>query len=77
MEEEGKTFRGRSYTWGTLDIEDKVLKIFTTCVVLQEHFDFVALRSLLLSSHLQDLKEVSFTVSSHFTFIAGDAQPSL
>ena len=43
----------------------------------QEHFDFVALRFLLLSSHLQDLKEVSFTVSSHFTFIAGDAQPSL
>ena len=77
MEEEGKTFRGRSYTWGTLDIEDKVsLKRFHH-LFSQEHFDFVALRFLLLSSHLQDLKEVSFTVSSHFTFIAGDAQPSL
>ena len=27
MEEEGKTFRGRSYTWGTLNIEDKVFCI--------------------------------------------------
>merc|ERR1711974_480977 len=43
----GKKVRGRSYPWGTVSIEDK------------QHCDFLALRTLLLSHHMQDLIETT------------------
>jgi len=47
---EGKKVRGRQYPWGTVNIEDR------------NHCDFTALRSLLLSHHMQDLKDVTNSV---------------
>ncbi|CAO3626023.1 unnamed protein product [Cunninghamella echinulata] len=43
----GRTTRGRQYPWGVIEIDNP------------HHSDFGRLRSALLSSHLQDLKEIT------------------
>lgn len=45
--EDGTKFRGRQYPWGTIDIDDAL------------NSDFPVLRSVLLGSHLQDLKDLT------------------
>ena len=50
QDENGRKSRGRSYPWGTVNIEDK------------NHCDFLALRSLVLAHHMQDLKDVTSQV---------------
>jgi len=50
QDENGKRVRGRKYPWGTVNIEDK------------NHCDFLALRSLVLAHHMQDLKDVTSQV---------------
>ncbi|CDO96013.1 unnamed protein product [Kluyveromyces dobzhanskii CBS 2104] len=45
--ENGELFHVRKYPWGTIKIEDKA------------HCDFIYLKSILLGSHLQDLKETT------------------
>merc|ERR1712106_502696 len=50
QDENGKQVRGRKYPWGTVNIEDK------------NHCDFLALRSLVLAHHMQDLKDVTSQV---------------
>ena len=57
-DEEGRSVRGREYPWGTVNIED------------QDHCDFVALRTLLLATHMQDLREV--THSHHYQHFRGE-----
>ncbi|XP_050537542.1 septin-7 isoform X6 [Daktulosphaira vitifoliae] len=49
-EVDGKKIRGRKYPWGLVEVENL------------EHNDFVALRNMLLRTHLQDLKEVTSNV---------------
>lgn len=49
-EVDGKKVRGRKYPWGLVEVENL------------EHCDFVALRNMLLRTHLQDLKEVTSNV---------------
>ncbi|KAI9280658.1 Septin-domain-containing protein [Sporodiniella umbellata] len=46
----GETIRGRQYPWGVVDVDDP------------KHSDFGRLRSALLSSHLQDLKEITHDI---------------
>ncbi|CAH1762386.1 2098_t:CDS:10 [Entrophospora sp. SA101] len=43
----GKPVRGRQYPWGVVEVDNP------------QHSDFARLRSALLSSHLQDLKEIT------------------
>ncbi|CAG8590449.1 2691_t:CDS:10 [Paraglomus occultum] len=43
----GRAVRGRQYPWGVVEVENP------------QHSDFGKLRSALLSSHLQDLKEIT------------------
>ncbi|KAI7882275.1 Septin [Lichtheimia hyalospora FSU 10163] len=43
----GRTVRGRQYPWGAVEVDNP------------QHSDFARLRSALLSSHLQDLKEIT------------------
>jgi len=43
----GRKSRGRSYPWGTVNIEER------------QHCDFQALRTLVLAHHMQDLKDVT------------------
>jgi len=47
MDEMGNKVRGREYPWGNVNIEDK------------DHCDFLALRNLVLASHMQDLRETT------------------
>ncbi|XP_018568823.1 septin-7-like [Anoplophora glabripennis] len=47
IEVNGKTVRGRKYSWGVIDIENL------------EHCDFIALRKMMISTHLQDLKDTT------------------
>ncbi|XP_060871768.1 septin-7 isoform X2 [Metopolophium dirhodum] len=49
-EVDGKKVRGRKYPWGLVEVENL------------DHCDFVALRNMLLRTHLQDLKEVTSNV---------------
>merc|ERR1711971_678956 len=46
-DENGRKSRGRSYPWGTVNIEER------------QHCDFQALRTLVLAHHMQDLKDVT------------------
>ncbi|XP_071444682.1 septin-7 [Hetaerina americana] len=48
--EGGKKVRGRRYPWGIAEVENL------------EHCDFVALRDMLIRTHLQDLKDVTNNV---------------
>jgi len=50
VESEGKTFRGRQYPWGCVNIDDLA------------HCDFMALRTMLIRTHMQDLKDVTNNV---------------
>ncbi|UYV67697.1 SEPT7 [Cordylochernes scorpioides] len=43
----GKTFRGRKYPWGTVDVDNI------------EHSDFSALKNMLIRTHMQDLVDVT------------------
>jgi septin 7 len=47
IEIDGKKVRGRKYPWGTVVVEN------------MEHCDFVALRNMVVRTHLQDLKDVT------------------
>ncbi|XP_015126644.1 septin-7 isoform X3 [Diachasma alloeum] len=50
VEHEGKKVRGRKYPWGVAEVENL------------EHCDFIALRNMVIRTHLQDLKEVTNNV---------------
>ena len=50
IEQEGKKTRGRKYPWGTVEVENL------------EHCDFIALRNMVIRTHLQDLKDVTNNV---------------
>lgn len=43
----GKKIRGRQYPWGVVDVENP------------EHSDFIKLRTFLISTHMQDLKDTT------------------
>uniref|UniRef100_A0A1B6DNI7 Septin-type G domain-containing protein n=1 Tax=Clastoptera arizonana TaxID=38151 RepID=A0A1B6DNI7_9HEMI len=50
LEVDGKKVRGRKYPWGVAEVENL------------DHCDFIALRNMLIRTHLQDLKDVTNTV---------------
>lgn len=50
IEQDGKKLRGRKYPWGTAEVENL------------EHCDFIALRNMIIRTHLQDLKDVTNNV---------------
>ncbi|KAK9497347.1 hypothetical protein O3M35_004680 [Rhynocoris fuscipes] len=50
VEIDGKKIRGRKYPWGVAEVENL------------EHCDFIALRNMLIRTHLQDLKDVTNNV---------------
>ncbi|XP_070838735.1 septin-5-like isoform X1 [Chaetodon trifascialis] len=52
VESKGRKFRGRSYPWGVVEVEDPV------------HSDFLLLRNMLVRTHMQDLKDV--TQETHY-----------
>lgn len=47
LEVAGKKVRGRQYPWGVVNVEDA------------EHSDFIKLRTFLISTHMQDLKDTT------------------
>uniref|UniRef100_A0ABM5EMU3 Septin-4-like isoform X3 n=1 Tax=Pogona vitticeps TaxID=103695 RepID=A0ABM5EMU3_9SAUR len=47
VEANSKRFRGRIYPWGVVDVENPA------------HCDFVKLRTMLIRTHMQDLKDVT------------------
>lgn len=50
IEVDGKKIRGRRYPWGIAEVENL------------EHCDFIALRNMVIRTHLQDLKDVTNNV---------------
>ncbi|XP_044735810.1 septin-7 isoform X2 [Chrysoperla carnea] len=50
IEVDGKKLRGRKYPWGIAEVENL------------EHCDFIALRNMVIRTHLQDLKDVTNNV---------------
>ncbi|KAJ8925146.1 hypothetical protein NQ315_001331 [Exocentrus adspersus] len=50
IEADGKKIRGRKYPWGVAEVENL------------EHCDFIALRNMVIRTHLQDLKDVTNNV---------------
>ncbi|CAG9132281.1 unnamed protein product [Plutella xylostella] len=50
IEQDGKRIRGRKYPWGVAEVENL------------EHCDFLALRNMVIRTHLQDLKDVTSSV---------------
>ncbi|XP_022235540.1 septin-7-like isoform X2 [Limulus polyphemus] len=50
VEVNGKKVRGRKYPWGIAEVENL------------EHCDFIALRNMLIRTHMQDLKDVTNNV---------------
>ncbi|XP_075971763.1 septin 7-like protein pnut isoform X5 [Anticarsia gemmatalis] len=50
IEAEGRRVRGRKYPWGIAEVENL------------EHCDFLALRNMVIRTHLQDLKDVTSSV---------------
>lgn len=42
---DGRQVRGRSYPWGTIEVDD------------EDHCDFVKLRQMLIRTHMEELKE--------------------
>ncbi|XP_055838315.1 protein peanut isoform X2 [Episyrphus balteatus] len=50
IEVEGKKIRGRRYPWGIAEVENL------------DHCDFIALRNMVIRTHLQDLKDVTNNV---------------
>lgn len=70
---EGKKVRGRKYPWGLVEgnfnkykawMISNMIFLFLYALLVEnlEHCDFVALRNMLLRTHLQDLKEVTSNV---------------
>lgn len=47
---DGKTFRGRQYPWGVVNVDELA------------HCDFMALRTMLIRTHMHDLKDVTNNV---------------
>uniref|UniRef100_A0A3Q2Q3L3 Septin n=1 Tax=Fundulus heteroclitus TaxID=8078 RepID=A0A3Q2Q3L3_FUNHE len=47
VESKGRKFRGRSYPWGVVEVENPI------------HSDFLLLRNMLVRTHMQDLKDVT------------------
>ncbi|KAM4044920.1 septin-4 isoform 2-T2 [Anomaloglossus baeobatrachus] len=47
VEKNGKRVRGRLYPWGVVEVEN------------EQHCDFVKLRTMLIRTHMQDLKDVT------------------
>ncbi|KAF6715767.1 Septin-4 [Oryzias melastigma] len=47
VESKGRKFRGRSYPWGVVEVENPA------------HSDFLLLRNMLVRTHMQDLKDVT------------------
>ncbi|KAM4726956.1 septin-5-like isoform 2-T2 [Anableps anableps] len=47
VESKGRKFRGRSYPWGVVEVENPI------------HSDFLMLRNMLVRTHMQDLKDVT------------------
>ncbi|XP_063820956.1 septin-7 [Ostrinia nubilalis] len=50
IEQDGRRIRGRKYPWGIAEVENL------------EHCDFLALRNMVIRTHLQDLKDVTSSV---------------
>ncbi|XP_057371702.1 septin-7-like isoform X2 [Daphnia carinata] len=50
IEVDGRKIRGRRYPWGVVEVEN------------MEHCDFIALRNMLIRTHMTDLKEVTNNV---------------
>lgn len=50
IEQDGKKIRGRKYPWGVAEVENL------------EHCDFIAMRNMIIRTHLQDLKDVTNNV---------------
>lgn len=50
IEADGRKIRGRKYPWGIAEVENL------------EHCDFIALRNMVIRTHLQDLKDVTNNV---------------
>lgn len=50
IDNDGKKTRGRKYPWGVAEVENL------------EHCDFIALRNMVIRTHLQDLKDVTNNV---------------
>lgn len=50
VDNNGKRIRGRQYPWGIVEVENL------------EHNDFIALRNMLIRTHMQDLKDVTNNV---------------
>ncbi|XP_076226186.1 septin 7-like protein pnut isoform X2 [Nomia melanderi] len=50
VEQDGRKVRGRKYPWGVAEVENL------------EHCDFIALRNMVIRTHLQDLKDVTNNV---------------
>ncbi|XP_053985187.1 septin-7 isoform X2 [Hylaeus volcanicus] len=50
VEHDGRKLRGRKYPWGVAEVENL------------EHCDFIALRNMVIRTHLQDLKDVTNNV---------------
>ncbi|CAM1292689.1 SEPT7 (predicted), partial [Pycnogonum litorale] len=50
IESNGKKVRGRKYPWGVVEVENL------------EHCDFIALRNMIVRTHMQDLKDVTNNV---------------
>lgn len=50
VEHDGKKIRGRKYPWGIAEVENL------------EHCDFIALRNMVVRTHVQDLKDVTNNV---------------
>lgn len=50
VESQGRKVRGRVYPWGVVEVENL------------EHNDFIALRNMLIRTHMQDLKDVTNNV---------------
>lgn len=61
----GRTVRGRQYPWGAVEGKWAHIMLRWTSILTHnivdnpQHSDFARLRSALLSSHLQDLKEIT------------------
>jgi septin 7 len=71
VEHDGKNFRGRQYPWGVVNVDEL------------SHCDFMALRTMLIRTHMQDLKDVTNNVHyenyrfKKLAYVAGDkAKPN-
>ncbi|KAK2193820.1 hypothetical protein NP493_5g11003 [Ridgeia piscesae] len=66
VEAGGRKVRGRIYPWGVVEVENL------------EHNDFIALRNMLIRTHMQDLKDITNNVHyenfrySRLAFLAAD-----